>query len=214
MNIIKFIPLALPIVTGLAACADAPPRYQDVENLAHPPRVQSEPGTVKAEGEDDGQTAAESAKEPLGDKVYQLDSKPATLRIKVPFKKGWYAVRLALKQLEADILSFDRDEGVYVLNYKPEGRDSGEGGLLQGFLGGLFGSQPDTSRYQITVREVGAETEVAVSEAESRKKEKYIYNTDGIQEADAVAEPEVLFNDLYQVLREEVVMKPAGADRF
>jgi hypothetical protein len=214
MHIIKLIPLVLPIMTGLTACADTSPRYQDVENLAHPPKIQAEPGSPKAEGENDERLSAESANAPLGDKVYQFDSKPATLRIKLPFKKGWYAVRLALKQVEADILSFDRDEGVYVLNYKPEGRENGESGLLQGFLSGLFGSQPDAARYQVTVRPVGSETEVIVSEAQNGKKEKYIYNPDGIQESEPVAEPEVLFNRLYRALQEEVVMKPASADKL
>jgi predicted nucleic acid-binding Zn-ribbon protein len=211
MNMTKFIPLILPIVSGLAACSsDAHRKYQDVEELAHPPRVQAEPGSVRAEDENDGEATAESAREPLGDKVYQLDSKPATLRIKLPFKKGWYAVRLALKQLDADIVSYDREEGVYVLNYKPEGQDSGEGGLLQGFLGGLLNSRPESSRYQVTVKERASETEVTVSEAKSRQKEKYIYNPDGYDDSEAAADPEVLFKNLFKVLKEDVVLKPAG----
>jgi hypothetical protein len=211
MNITKFIPLIFPLVSGLSACSsDAPRRYQDVEELAHPPRVQAEPGSVRFEDENDGETTAESAKEPLGDKVYQLDSKPATLRIKLPFKKGWYAVRLALKQLDADIIKFDKEEGVYVLNYKPEGQDSGEGGLLQGLLGGLLNSQPETSRYQILVKEQASETEVTVTEAKSRNKERYIYNPDGYEDSEPVADPEVLFVNLLKVLKEDVVIKPAG----
>jgi hypothetical protein len=212
MNMTKFIPILLPLVAGLAACSsDAPRRYQDVEELAYPPKVQAEPGRVRAENENDGETSAESAKEPLGDKVYLLDSKPTTLRIKMPFKKGWYAVGLALKQLEAAIISLDREEGVYVLNYKPEGQDSGEGGLLQGFLGGLLHSQPETSRYQILIKEQASETEVTVTEAKSPTKEKYIYNPDGYADAEPVSNPEVLFDNLYKVLREDVVMKPANS---
>jgi hypothetical protein len=211
MNFTKFIPIVLPIVSGLAACAtEAPPRYHDVEDLAHPPRVQREPGSFAPADENDSEASSpESSKEPLGDKVYQLDSKPTTLRIKMPFKKGWYAVRLALKQLDADIISFNKDEGTYVLNYKPEGQDSGEGGLLQGFLGGLLNSQPESSRYQVLVKEQTSETEVTVSEAKSRKKEEYIYNPDGYEDSEPTAKPEVLFNNLYKVLKEDVVMKPA-----
>jgi hypothetical protein len=211
MKINKFIPIILPIVSGLAACAtDAPPRYRNVEDLAHPPKVQREPGSFAPTDENDSEASPlESAKEPLGDKVYQVDSKPTTLRIKVPFKKGWYAVRLALKELDADIISFDRDEGIYVLNYKPEGQDSGEGGLLQGLLSGVLNSKPESARYQILVKELASETEVTVTEAKRGKKEKYVYNPDGYQESDPVADPEVLFNNLYKVLQEEVVMKPA-----
>jgi hypothetical protein len=211
MKINKFIPIILPIVSGLAACAtDAPPRYRNVEDLAHPPKVQSEQGSVAPAEENDSEaSSSENAKEPLGNKVYQVDSKPTTLRIKMPFKKGWYAVRLALKQLDADIISFDRDEGIYVLNYKPEGQDSGEGGLLQGLLSGVLNSKPESARYQILVKELASETEVTVTEAKRGKKEKYVYNPDGYQESDPVADPEVLFNNLYKVLQEEVVMKPA-----
>jgi hypothetical protein len=70
--------------------------------------------------------------------------------------------------------------------------------------------QPETSRYQLLVKEKGSETEVTVSEAKNQHKEKYIYNTDGYQESEPVADPEALFNNLYRVLREEVVMKPTG----
>jgi hypothetical protein len=211
MKINKFIPIILPIVSGLAACAtDAPPRYRNVEDLAHPPRVQREAGSVAPADENESEgPSPESSKEPLGDKVYQVDSKPTTLRIKMPFKKGWHAVRLALKQLGADIISLDREEGVYVLNYKPEDQDSGEGGLLQGFLGGLLNSKPETSRYQILVKERASETEVTITEAKSPNKEKYIYNPDGYEDSGPVSDPEALFNNLYKVLREDVVMKQA-----
>ncbi|HSN24520.1 MAG TPA: hypothetical protein VLS45_10230, partial [Methylomicrobium sp.] len=135
MNIKKVVPTILPIVFGLVACAtDSPSKYRDVENLAHPPKVQGESANMVMEDQEETEEASESGKEPLGNKVYKVDSKPATLRIKLPFKKGWYAVRLALKELDADIITFDRDGGLYTLKYKAEGQDSGQGGLLQGLL--------------------------------------------------------------------------------
>lgn len=207
MKITQFILIFLPIASGLAACAtDSPTPYRNVEDLARPPKIQSEPGNIPSESKNTG--------DPLGDKVYQFDSKPATLHIKLPFKKAWYAVRLALKEMDANIISIDSDDGVYLVNYKPEGNDNGEGGLLQGLLGGLLGGHSETSRYQILVKEHTSETEVTVSEAMSGKKEKYVYNPDGYEDSEPDADPEALFENLYRVLREDVVMNLNNSKRL
>jgi hypothetical protein len=209
MKITKFIPIIFPFAAGLAACStDSSVRYHDNEELERPPHIQTEPKHRSPIGENDNWSSSESTKEPLGDKVYKFDSKPMTMRIKLPFNTGWYAVRLALNNLEADIVTFDRKEGNYLVNYKPSDNNGGESGLLQGFLSGVLGGHPETSRYQILVKAEGSETEVTVSEAKNGKKEKYVYNPDGFQEPDPIANPENLFENLFNTLREDVVMKP------
>lgn len=203
----RSIPVILSLTYGLVACtSNNSPRQSYIEDLARPPKLQSERSkTATVNGDREINTSSASSEEPLGENVSMVESNPPSLRIKQPVNEAWQTVGLALQKLKAEKTVRNRKEGVYFIKYDADDLGDEDKGFFQTTIGDYFSNRYEEGFYKIVIKEQQSETEVYIEEAPDS--DDRIRNYDGYDPGKP-ASPEVVLKNLYKTLHDTVLTEP------
>ncbi len=200
----RSIPVILSLTYGLVACtSNNSSRQNYIEDLAQPPKLQSERSkTATVTGDREINTSSASSEKPLGENVSMVDSNPPSLRIKQPINEAWQTVGLALEKLKAEKTVRNRKEGVYFIKYDADDPGDEDKGFFQTTIGDYFSNRYEKGFYKIVIKEQQSETEVYIEEAPDSDDKSPNY--DGY-ELGKPASPEVVLKNLYTTLHDTVL---------
>lgn len=200
----RSIPVILSLTYGLVACtSNNSSRQSYIEDLARPPKLQSERSNIATvNGDREINTSSASSEEPLGENVSMVESNPPSLRIKQPVNEAWQTVGLALQKLKAEKTVRNRKEGVYFIKYDADDLGDEDKGFFQTTIGDYFSNRYEEGFYKIVIKGQQSETEVYIEEAPDP--DDRIRNYDGYDPGKP-ASPEVVLKNLYSTLHDTVL---------
>jgi hypothetical protein len=200
----RSIPVILSLTYGLVACtSNNSSRQSYIEDLARPPKLQSERSkTATVTGDREINTSGARSEEPLGENVSMVESNPPSLRIKQPVNEAWQTVGLALQKLKAEKTVRNRKEGVYFVKYDADDLGDEDKGFFQTTIGDYFSNSYEVGLYKIVIKAQQSETEVFIEEAPDSVDR--IRNYDGYDPGKP-ASPEVVLKNLYMILHDTVL---------